>query len=95
MAFASVSLGASHHPTGEFKNFGECPLNRATIEFCAYSVSSSGSFTIGNKTVPLVHPVTIAAVSDKIKGEGVTPNSQGFTPLDRLAGYLYTHITKQ
>ena len=45
--------------------------------------------------VPLVHPVTIAAVSDKLKGEGVTPNSQGFTPLDRLAGYLYTHITKQ
>jgi len=45
--------------------------------------------------VPLVHPVTIAAVSDKIKGEGVTPNAQGFTPLDRLAGYLYTHITKQ
>ncbi len=45
--------------------------------------------------VPLVHPVTIAAVSDKLKGEGVTPNSKGFTPLDRLAGYLYTHITKQ
>ena len=44
--------------------------------------------------VPLVHPVTIAAVSDKLKGPGVTPNSQGFTPLDRLAGYLYTHITK-
>jgi len=45
--------------------------------------------------VPLVHPVTIAAVSDKLKGEGVTPNSKGFTPLDRLAGYLYTHVTKQ
>ena len=44
--------------------------------------------------VPLVHPVTIAAVSDKLHGEGVTPNSKGFTPLDRLAGYLYTHITK-
>lgn len=45
--------------------------------------------------VPLVHPVTIAAVSDKLKGEGVTPNSKGFTPLDRLAGYLYTHVTKE
>ncbi len=45
--------------------------------------------------VPLVHPVTIAAVSDKLKGEGVTPNSKGFTPLDRLSGYLYTHVTKQ
>jgi oligopeptide transport system substrate-binding protein len=45
--------------------------------------------------VPLVHPVTIAAVSDKLGGPGVEPNSKGFTPLDRLAGYLYTHITKQ
>ncbi|MBI4921291.1 MAG: peptide ABC transporter substrate-binding protein [Devosia nanyangense] len=45
--------------------------------------------------VPLVHPVTIAAVSDKLQGPGVTPNSKGFTPLDRLSGYLYTHITKQ
>jgi hypothetical protein len=59
LAFASVSLGASHHPTGEFKNFGECPLNRASIENCAYSKSSSGAFTIGNKTVPLVNPVTL------------------------------------
>ena len=59
MAFASTSLGASHHPTGEFKNFGECPLSRASIEWCAYSKSSSGSFTIGNKTVPLVNPVTL------------------------------------
>ena len=45
--------------------------------------------------VPLVHPVTIAAVSQKLSGDGVKPNSKGFTPLDRLAGYLYTHITKQ
>lgn len=45
--------------------------------------------------VPLVHPVTIAAVSDKLKGQGVAPNSKGFTPLDRLTLFLYTHITKQ
>lgn len=59
LAFASVSLGASHHPTGEWKNFGECPLNRTSIEWCVYSVSSNGSFTIGKKTVPLVNPVTL------------------------------------
>lgn len=59
MAFASGSLAASHHPTGEFKNFGECPLNRGSIQFCAYSVSSSGYFQIGAKTVPLVNPVTL------------------------------------
>ena len=45
--------------------------------------------------VPLVHPVTIAAVSDKLSGDGIKPNSKGFTPLDRLTLFLYTHITKK
>jgi oligopeptide transport system substrate-binding protein len=45
--------------------------------------------------VPLVHPITVAAVSDKLTGPGVTPNSKGFTPLDRLSLFLYTHVTKQ
>jgi len=45
--------------------------------------------------VPLVHPVTIAAVGAKLGGDGIKPNSIGFTPLDRLGGYFYTHITKQ
>jgi len=60
LAFASVSFGASHHPTGEFKEFGECPLNKVpSVEFCVHSLSSKGSFKIGNKTVPLVNPVTL------------------------------------
>lgn len=59
MAFASTSFASSHHPTGEWSNFGECPLNRTSIEWCVYSVSSNGSFTIGKKTVPLVNPVTL------------------------------------
>ena len=45
--------------------------------------------------VPLVHPVTIAAVSGKLSGDGIKANSKGFTPLDRLTLFLYTHITKQ
>ncbi|MET0435930.1 MAG: peptide ABC transporter substrate-binding protein [Devosia sp.] len=45
--------------------------------------------------VPLVHPVTIAVVSDQLTGDGVAPNSLGFTQLDRLGHYFFTHITKQ
>ncbi|WP_176084397.1 peptide ABC transporter substrate-binding protein [Martelella sp. HB161492] len=45
--------------------------------------------------IPLVHPITVALVSDKLSGEGVEPNKQGFTPLNRLAHYFYTHIEKQ
>lgn len=59
LVFASMALASSHHPTGEFAGFGECPLNRESINDCVLSVSSGGSFTVGKKTVPLVHPVTL------------------------------------
>lgn len=45
--------------------------------------------------VPLVHPIIMAVVSDKLTGEGVTPNSQGFTPLDRIGNFLYSHISEK
>lgn len=59
LVLAPSALASSHHPTGEFAQFGECPLNRATITDCIYSVSSGGGFTVGKKTVPLVNPVTL------------------------------------
>jgi len=59
LVFSSLAFGASHHPTGEFAQFGECPLNRATITDCLFSVSNGGSFKVGTKTVPLVNPVTL------------------------------------
>lgn len=43
--------------------------------------------------VPLVHPIIMAAVSDSISGAGVSPNSNGFTPLDRIGNFLYSHIS--
>ncbi|WEK52460.1 MAG: peptide ABC transporter substrate-binding protein [Candidatus Kaistia colombiensis] len=45
--------------------------------------------------VPLVHPVTIAVISDQLKGDASQPNAQGFTPLDRLGHYFFTHLQKQ
>jgi hypothetical protein len=59
LVFASLALGASHNPKGEYAQFNECPLNRATITDCILSVSSGGGFTIGKKTVPLKNPVTL------------------------------------
>jgi hypothetical protein len=56
---ASMASATVHHPKGEYAGFGECPLNRATITDCVLSVSSGGFFTIGNKKVPIVHPVTL------------------------------------
>jgi hypothetical protein len=53
---ASSAVAAPHHPTGEFVNFGDCPLSNPSVNFCTFSESTSGSFTIGKKTVPLVNP---------------------------------------
>lgn len=59
LLFASSALAAPHHPSGEFAQFGDCPLNRATITDCIYSVTDSGTFTMGNKTVPIKNPVAL------------------------------------
>jgi hypothetical protein len=59
MAFTGSASAASHHPTGEFSQFGECPLNTKTVETCIYAVTKTGSFVIGNKTVPIKTPVTL------------------------------------
>lgn len=59
MVFASASVAAPHHPTGEFAQFGDCPLSRVTLSDCIYSVTNGGSFTIGKKVVPIKNPVTL------------------------------------
>jgi hypothetical protein len=59
LALASVAPATSHHPTGEFEPFGECPLNRVTITDCIFGVTKGGSLTIGEKTISLVNPITL------------------------------------
>lgn len=73
LVLAPSALASSHHPKGEFAQFGECPLNRVTISDCIFSVSNGGSFTVGKKTVPLVNPVTLQGGF-----EGVNPNVKFF-----------------
>jgi oligopeptide transport system substrate-binding protein len=45
--------------------------------------------------VPLIHPIIMAVVSEDLSGAGVSPNSKGFTPLDRIGNFLYSHISVQ
>jgi hypothetical protein len=59
LILAPASLAAPHHPTGEFAQFGDCPLSRSTITDCIYAVTNSGSVTLGSKTVPIKNPVTL------------------------------------
>jgi hypothetical protein len=70
LVLASGALAAAHHPKGEYAQFAECPLNRATITDCVYSVTNGGSFTIGKKAVPIVNPVTLQGGFEG-EGEGI------------------------
>jgi hypothetical protein len=56
---ASQALASSHHPTGEYTQFAECPLTQPTLFFCSYSETSGGFFQVGKKTVPLKNPVVL------------------------------------
>jgi len=56
---ASQALASSHHPTGEFEQFAECPLSHEALKACVYSESNGGYFQMGAKTVPLVNPVIL------------------------------------
>jgi len=50
---------ASAAPTGEFAKFAKCPLTNAEVDLCVFAESTSGSFVLGKKTVPLKNPVVL------------------------------------
>ncbi len=59
MLVPSQALASSHHPTGEFAPFAECPLSHPAVAACIFSESKGGFFQLGKKTVPLVNPVIL------------------------------------
>lgn len=69
LALAPSALASSHHPTGEFAPFAECPYTPATLTDCVYSLTTGGSVTIGNKTVPIENPVTLQGGYEGINPE--------------------------
>jgi len=62
----SSALAAPHHPTGEYAQFNDCPLNNAAVTKCLFSETTAGSFTMGKKTVPIVNPVKLQGGLDEI-----------------------------
>lgn len=56
---ASQATASTFNPTGEFAQFGECPLEDPKLLICLHSESSDGFFTVGKKEVPLVNPVVL------------------------------------
>jgi hypothetical protein len=55
---------ASAELTGEFARFAQCPTSNPAIDLCVYAESTSGLFTIGAKTVPLVNKTVLKGGAD-------------------------------
>jgi hypothetical protein len=47
------------HPTGEYSNFGDCPLGNSSVISCIYSTTSSGEVKIGSTAVPITNPIVL------------------------------------
>jgi len=45
--------------TGEYARFATCPDANAAVDGCVYAETTSGSFKMGAKTVPIVKPVIL------------------------------------
>lgn len=46
-------------PTGEYAKFAKCPFANASVNLCMFAETTSGTFTLGSKTVPLKFPVLL------------------------------------
>ena len=46
-------------PTGEWAVFAQCPLSNAALSGCISASTTSGEFTVGAKTVPIKHAITL------------------------------------
>jgi hypothetical protein len=62
--------GASAH-SGEYAEFNQCPSTNPNVTTCLHSETTSGKVILGNKTVPIVHPVVL-------QGGLSEPGSSGF-----------------
>lgn len=57
LGFAAPALALK--PTGEFANFGECPLSNPSVNQCIYGQTTSGQFSIGSTEVPITKAITL------------------------------------
>lgn len=55
---AVAPAGASAHER-EYAKFNYCPSKTEGVEKCLYSVTTGGKVVLGNKTTPIVNPVTL------------------------------------
>jgi hypothetical protein len=57
LAFAVPAMALK--PTGDFVNFGDCPLSNPSVNQCIFAQTTSGQFSIGSTEVPITKTITL------------------------------------
>ena len=55
----SPAAQAKPLPNPEYTQFATCPAQVKHLEYCLVAVTGSGSFTVGNATVPISNPIVL------------------------------------
>ena len=69
-----LAAPVSAAPTGEYANFGDCPLNNPSASACLFSQTKSGEVTIGSTAVPIEKTITL-------QGGLTLENSEGWSTI--------------
>jgi hypothetical protein len=56
---ASSALAVTHHPTGDYAPFADCPLSNTEVTACVLAKTESGEFVVGKETVPIKNTITL------------------------------------
>jgi hypothetical protein len=73
---------ASATLTGPWVRFQQCPTENSSVTLCVYAESTGGSFTVGNKTVPLKNPVILKGGTNAVNPEDPLGAQNFFAPTD-------------
>jgi hypothetical protein len=58
-ALAAIQAAVASAHTGEYSKFNNCPSTNQEVTRCIYSDTEGGEVVLGNKKVPIVHPVIL------------------------------------
>lgn len=61
VALFGLTGAASADPLGDFARFKWCPWTVTEVDKCLYSEIDGGKIALGQKTVPIVNPITLQA----------------------------------
>ena len=62
VSFAALGLASpalALKPTGDFVNFGDCPLKVTGVNICVFAQTSGGEFKISSTAVPITKTITL------------------------------------